>query len=85
MHACQRGRQMRLTPEEILQVVLDPEVDYEDHQARGRGKNARVAQRGDLAVPYDAETHRVITVLYRRADQWDRDQVTAQRRRGVRT
>lgn len=82
-HACDRAREMGLTFAEVALVMTDPEVDYSSTKY---GAERRVAQRGDLAVPYDSVTKRAITVLYRRVDQWDRDEVTAERmREGVRT
>jgi hypothetical protein len=68
-HAAERAREMDVDWVEVLRVVLDPEVSYDDNR---RGRDNRVAQRGDLAVVYDSETGSVITVLERKVEPWER-------------
>jgi len=68
IHCLQRASEMALSRSQIIKVLDEPEVTY---GAGGHG-DRRISQRGDLAVVWDRQKRLAITVLYRRAEQWER-------------
>lgn len=60
-HAKERMAEMGLTRRDILEVFKDPILDY---PSENYGPTCRVVVRPPLAIPYDAEERRVITVLW---------------------
>jgi hypothetical protein len=74
LHAKQRLKEMKLTQKQVLEVVNDPEVDYvADEDQHGEG--ARIAQKGELGVAYNQNTNKIITVIYRRVTDENRDHI----------
>lgn len=70
-HAKKRMQEMKLTERDVLEVLLDPEVDYVSSYY---GEHNRMAQKGDYTVAYDEQQTAVITVLYREVEDWSRDE-----------
>lgn len=68
-HARERMTEMGVEEVEVYRVLVDPEVEYDQPRY---GPTRRMAQRGDLAVAYDSRNGAVITVLWRRVEDWDR-------------
>jgi hypothetical protein len=70
-HARERAEEMHVSEDCIGEILAEPDVDYPQ---RDRGPGRRIAQRGDLAVAYVREPsgHRVLTVLLRKVEQWQR-------------
>lgn len=71
-HAADRARQMGVPIAEVLDVLLDPELDYPappEHQHTGRPR--RIAAAGRLEVPYHVTStgeREAVTVLWRGQD-----------------
>lgn len=63
-HAKQRVREMQVDVLDVVHAVDMPETDYPAPKKYG---GCRVATRGELAVPYDPRTGRIITVLWNTA------------------
>lgn len=70
-HARKRMREMALTEKDVVLALIDPEVDY---VSSDYGEHRRMAQRGDLAVAYDEKDEKIITVLWRKTEEWTRDE-----------
>lgn len=63
-HAKQRIREMQVDVLDVVHAVDMPETDY---PAPKKYPDCRIATRGELAVPYDPKTGRIITVLWNTA------------------
>lgn len=70
-HAQVRLIEMELEPAAVWEVLSKPEVTYEQHRY---GPDNELWQKGDLAVAVNARTGVVITVLWRRSEEWTREQ-----------
>ena len=68
-HALHRMEEMGLTGDEVRLVVADSELSYTQNNYDNDG---RVFQREGLAVVTDKDVTVVITVLYRKQEQWTR-------------
>lgn len=66
-HARTTTRDRAVPIADVLTVIADPEVTY---TAYDYGPGRHVYQRGDLAVVVAPDTQEVITVLWRRQEQW---------------
>ena len=77
-HAQIRLIEMDLEPAAVYEVLSDPEVRYSQSRY---GPDNELWQRGDLSVAVNARTGVVITVLWRRTEQWTRDEFRARRDR----
>ncbi|NMR19180.1 hypothetical protein [Cellulomonas fimi] len=74
-HARQKARIRGVSVRSILEVIAAPEVTY---SAFDYGHGRFVYQRGDLAIVVIPERRTVVTVLWRRGEQWT-DEEFAQR------
>lgn len=63
-HALEKMAARHVTPEEAVAVVEHPEVTWTERNGY------TVHQRGDIAVVADLRESLVITVLYRRGEDW---------------
>lgn len=71
-HAAQRAQEMGVTEARIYETLTSPDTDYPSHPSyNGPGEARRVATKDDLAVVYETNGHKVITVLWNREEGRD--------------
>jgi len=67
-HATRRMREMGVSQAEVLKVLQNPDVDYPCVDDPSR----RIRQGGRLAICYAEGSGTIITVLWRRVEDWER-------------
>ncbi len=66
-HLRRRAAERGITEDEVMRVLAEPEVTYEQETF---GPNRQVCQRGRLGVVVDRSTGAVITVVFRSGQAW---------------
>lgn len=68
-HAEERRRQMELSIDEVLLVVADCEVSY---QQNDYDNNGVVFKRDDVSVVVDEDSNKIVTILWNQQEDYER-------------